>query len=142
MANYTVIYDGECNLCSNLVQGLEARDRGKTFQYLPMQDLEGLRVYGISAQDCEAGMILIHEQDRSQRWQGSAAAEEIARIDALSRPLAELYRAVPGIKWLGDRLYVQIRDHRYALFGRRSHLYQSAYPVKQNAPDCETNCQL
>ncbi|MEB3293923.1 MAG: DCC1-like thiol-disulfide oxidoreductase family protein [Synechococcales bacterium] len=151
MSRYIVIYDGQCNLCSNLVQRLEARDQGQTFQYLPMQDHVGLQFYGIEPQDCEGGMILIDEQDRAHHWQGSAAAEEIARLEEEVRPWVAIYRRMPGFKWLGDRLYEQIRDHRYTLFGRRSQLYQSSYPAKldgivepvsKDADTCKTNCKL
>jgi hypothetical protein len=40
-----------------------------------------------------------------------------------------LYRNFPGLKFLGDRGYEQIRDHRYEWFGRRNTLYLSAYPA-------------
>jgi len=35
---YHVIYDGNCNLCVNLVQLLESFDQGKSFVYTPMQN--------------------------------------------------------------------------------------------------------
>ncbi|MEY3403348.1 MAG: hypothetical protein RLZZ86_2964, partial [Cyanobacteriota bacterium] len=41
----------------------------------------------------------------------------------------DAYRALPGMKWAGDRFYEQIRDHRYTLFGKRSQTYQSVYCV-------------
>ena len=65
---YTVIYDGQCNLCSNLVQLLETLDKGDRFQYLPMQDQAGLDRYKITAQDCEMGMILLNNDDLDRRW--------------------------------------------------------------------------
>jgi predicted DCC family thiol-disulfide oxidoreductase YuxK len=77
--SYTVIYDGECNLCSNLVQVLEKLDQGRQFRYVPMQDQQTLEQWGISAAECELGMILISEADPQQRWRGSDAAEEIGR---------------------------------------------------------------
>jgi predicted DCC family thiol-disulfide oxidoreductase YuxK len=55
---YTVIYDGNCNLCVTLVQLLEKLDQGQQFQYLPMQDQSALSQWGISAAVCEMGMIL------------------------------------------------------------------------------------
>ncbi|WP_239651665.1 hypothetical protein [Neosynechococcus sphagnicola] len=39
------------------------------------------------------------------------------------------YRGLPSLKFLGDRLYTQIRDHRYSLFGQRVSTYQPNYPV-------------
>lgn len=132
---YTVIYDGQCNLCSNLVQLLETLDKGDRFQYLPMQDQAGLDRYKITAQDCEMGMILIDNDHLDRRWQGSAAAEEIGRILPFGAVFVTAYRSLPGVKWLGDRVYEQVRDNRYSLFGRRLSTYQTAHPV------CDTACE-
>ncbi len=122
---YTVIYDGECNLCSNLVQVLERLDQGRQFHYVPMQDQQTLDQWSITSEDCEQGMILISEADPQQRWQGSDAAEEIARLLPAGDLFIKAYRALPGLKSLGDRGYEQIRDHRYDWFGRRSEIYRA-----------------
>ncbi len=126
--SYTVIYDGECNLCSNLVQVLEKLDQGRQFRYVPMQDQQILEQWGISAAECELGMILISDSDPQQRWQGSAAAEEIGRRLPAGDLFIQAYRSIPGLKPLGDRSYEQIRDHRYDWFGRREEIYRSEYP--------------
>jgi predicted DCC family thiol-disulfide oxidoreductase YuxK len=125
---YTVIYDGRCNLCSSLVQMLEQIDRGEQFRYIPMQDTEALSVWQVTPLDCEKGMILIQADQPTRRWQGSDAAEEIARLLPLGRPLIEAYRAIPGLKMFGDRTYEQVRDNRYDWFGRRSQTYGTQYP--------------
>lgn len=126
---YSVIYDGNCNLCVSLVQVLERLDQGHQFQYLPMQDEASLRDLGITAQDCEMGMILINSENPQQRWQGSNAAEEIGRLLPAGDIFVAAYRALPGLKWGGDRIYEQVRDNRYTLFGKRDRVYQSLYPV-------------
>jgi len=126
---YSVIYDGNCNLCVGLVQVLESLDRGHQFQYLPMQDEASLRDLGITAQDCEMGMILINSENPQQRWQGSNAAEEIGRLMPAGDIFVAAYRALPGLKWGGDRVYEQVRDNRYTLFGKRDRVYQSLYPA-------------
>ncbi|TAE57079.1 MAG: DUF393 domain-containing protein [Nostocales cyanobacterium] len=123
---YYIIYDGECNLCVNAVRLLESLDQGKIFSYVPMQDTKTLTKWGITAQDCEQGMILTDE-NFSQRWQGSDAIEEVGRL-LPTTGFVDIYRSLPGMKWLGDRFYEQIRDHRYSLFGKRE-LYQSVYCV-------------
>lgn len=125
---YTVIYDGRCNLCTSLVQVLEQIDRGERFRYIPMQDTEALSKWQVTPQDCEQGMILIRSDAPTQRWQGSNAAEEIARLLPLGRPFIEAYRALPGLKGVGDQTYAQVRDNRYAWFGERSQTYNAQYP--------------
>ncbi|NJP08316.1 MAG: DUF393 domain-containing protein [Leptolyngbyaceae cyanobacterium RU_5_1] len=127
--SYYVIYDGNCNLCVTLVQLLETLDKGERFSYLSMQDEIALNQLGITAQDCEQGMILIDAEALDQRWQGSDAAEEIGKRLPLGSLFVEAYRSLPGLKWSGDRVYAQIRDNRYALFGKRDRTYQPAYPA-------------
>jgi predicted DCC family thiol-disulfide oxidoreductase YuxK len=127
--NYYVIYDGNCNLCVTLVRSLETLDKGKLFRYAPIQDERTLLQWGITAQDCEQGVILIDGNEPQRRWQGSNAAEEIGRLLPAGSIFVNAYRALPGMKWTGDRFYEQIRDHRYTLFGKRSNTYESAYCV-------------
>lgn len=126
---YYVIYDGNCNLCTTLVQLLENLDQGQKFRYMPMQDESSLHQWGITAQDCELGMILIDADAPQRRWQGSAAAEEIGRLLPMGDVFVTAYRSLPGLKWVGDRVYEQMRDNRYTLFGKRDSTYKTAYSV-------------
>lgn len=126
---YVVIYDGACNLCVTLVRCLEQLDQGHRFTYVPMQDANQLAQWGITPVECEQGMILLDPTQPQRRWQGSDAAEEIGRLLPLGSGFVEVYRALPGMKAAGDRVYGFIRDHRYPLFGRRDRLYESAYPA-------------
>lgn len=132
-AKYHVIYDGNCNLCVTFTQLLEQFDRGQLFDYIPMQDRENLESFNITSQDCEMGMILIDRNTPEKRWQGSDAAEEITRLLPMGELFVNAYRAIPGMKWFGDRTYEQIRDHRYQWLGKRDSTYHSHYPF-----GCET----
>lgn len=135
MSNYHVIYDGNCNLCVSLVQQMEKLDRGAQFDYIPMQDQQTLNRFGISEKDCEMGMILIDAAHPETRWQGSDAAEEIARQLPFAEGLVALYRQLPGLKFLGNQAYEQIRDNRYQWFGKREQTYYSPYPIGCNAEE-------
>ncbi len=130
--NYYIIYDGNCNLCVTWVQLLENLDKGNLFGYIPMQDQQTLQEWGITPQDCELGVILINADMPEQRWQGSAAAEEIGRILPFGSVFVDAYRALPGVKWTGDRIYEQVRDNRYTLFGKRPSTYHSVYCAENN----------
>jgi predicted DCC family thiol-disulfide oxidoreductase YuxK len=138
---YAVIYDGNCNLCVTLVQLLEKLDRGRQFSYVPMQDAETLRHFEVSAADCELGMLLIDQsapQDRNRRWQGSNAAEEIGRLLPMGEVFVQVYRAMPGVRSTGDRVYTYVRDNRYDLFGQRDTTYWPSYPFC-TANSCQQN---
>jgi len=128
---YSVIYDGHCNLCVNLVRSLESLDEGQRLQYIPMQDRVALARYGLTPADGQAGMIVLNQSDPSQRWQGSDAAEVIVQLLPLAASLVKGYQA-SWLKPLGDQFYAYLRDRRYALFGQRQSLYRSAYPVCEN----------
>jgi predicted DCC family thiol-disulfide oxidoreductase YuxK len=135
---YHVIYDGNCNLCVTFTQLLEKFDRGNLFDYIPMQAQDTLQQFDITAQDCQMGMILIDAQQPERRWQGSNAAEEIARLLPFGDAFVAAYRAIPGIKWFGDRTYEQIRDNRYQWFGKRDGTYYPAYPFScHDKDDCQ-----
>lgn len=125
---YHVIYDGRCNLCATFVQLLETFDGGKLFKYTPMQDGVTLQKFGITAEDCQMGMILIDAEHPERRWQGSDAAEQIVNLLPVGQVFLTAYRSLPGMKWFGDRTYEQVRDHRYDWFGQRDTTYQSSYP--------------
>ena len=137
--SYIVIYDGNCNLCVTLVQVLESIDQGQQFEYIPMQNLEVLHQFNITAEDCEMGMILIDKNAPQCRWQGSNAAEEIGKLLPAGDVFVAAYRGLPGAKWMGDRFYEQVRDNRYTIFGKRSTTYNSAYPVGCKASSSEEN---
>ncbi|HHP7232123.1 MAG TPA: thiol-disulfide oxidoreductase DCC family protein [Xenococcaceae cyanobacterium] len=125
---YHVIYDGNCNLCVTFTQLLEQFDQGKIFDYIPMQNESALAQFKITPEDCDMGMILIDANQPNKRWQGSEAAEEIANLLPLGKAFITAYRALPGMKFWGDRTYQQIRDNRYNWFGKRDSTYNSTYP--------------
>ena len=130
--NYHVIYDGNCNLCVTFTQLLEQFDRGQLFDYIPMQDEETLEPFAIAPSDCQMGVILIDANNSERRWQGSDAVEEIAGLLPMGNAFVAAYRALPGVKWMGDRAYEQVRDNRYSWFGKRNSTYRSPYPVGCN----------
>ncbi|GAB4225283.1 MAG: hypothetical protein Kow0049_02880 [Stanieria sp.] len=137
---YHVIYDGNCHLCVTFTQLLEQFDRGNLFDYIPMQNEATLKQFQVTTDDCQMGMILIDAEQPEKRWQGSNAAEEIIRILPMGEVFINIYRSLPGIKFIGDGVYEQIRDNRYTWFGKRNSTYHSAYPFGCHSEDnCEIN---
>lgn len=131
--SYLVVYDGLCNLCVSFVRLLQQLDQSSNpstqFIYVPMQTESELAHWQITAADCQAGMILVDRQNPANRWQGSDAAEKIISLFPGGEGLMGVYRALPGVKSTGDRLYALIRDHRYEWFGGRQDCY-----------DCHEHC--
>jgi predicted DCC family thiol-disulfide oxidoreductase YuxK len=121
--DYHVIYDGDCNLCVTFIKLLGQFDSEQQFDAVPMQDQAALQRFGMTEQDCQMGIILIEAKIPENRWQGTVAVEEIVRLLPMGKVFIEVYRFLPGGKWIGDRTYEQIRDNRYTLFGKRNETY-------------------
>ena len=134
---YYVIYDGNCNLCVSLVKLLEKLDEGETFNYAAMQEAEVLYSLGITEEDCQKGMILLSPRTPREKWQGSDAVEEIAKILPTGETFIKFYRLLPGFKNMGDGLYRYIRDNRYSLFGKTGATYFSDFPISCDGDKCE-----
>ena len=126
--SYRVIYDGNCNLCVTFTKLLRQFDREGIFDYTPMQNEAVLAQLGITAEDCQMGMILIDRSTPEKRWQGSNAAEKIASLLPLGDAMVAAYRAIPGMKWTGDRAYEAVRDNRYDWFGKTDTTYYADLP--------------
>lgn len=126
---YFVIYDGNCNLCVSFTQLLEKFDQGKLFNYIPMQETNTLQQLNITPEDCKLGMIVINQHNLTERWQGNNAVEKIIELLPNSKLFMTAYNAIPGLKWLGEKTYLQIRDHRYQWFGNRKKTYYSSYNI-------------
>lgn len=113
----TMIFDGECVLCSGTVRFVLRRERDQTLQFATMQSEIGRRLaakHGISAADLDATFAVI---DGGQALTRSDGALRIAQsLRAPWRWLGVL-RVVP--RPLRDAAYGAIARRRYKLFGRR-----------------------
>jgi Protein of unknown function, DUF393. len=103
----------------------------QNFCLQPHAECGDLARFQLAIADMVLGVMLIDLNCPSIRWQGSSAIEEIAKLLPNAAPFVHLYLQIKPIKWLGDRTYEQIRNHRYALFGKRSHTFVSEF-----APIC------
>ncbi len=126
----TIIYDGNCNLCTTFVKLLEKIDRGERFCYLPMQQVETLLHLGIHPTEMEQGVILLTDKTK---YQGMKAIERIGELLPGFDRLVSVYNQIPGVKPLSYSGYAWVKDHRYQLFGQ-CQTYESIYPF------CDKSC--
>jgi predicted DCC family thiol-disulfide oxidoreductase YuxK len=91
-----------------------------------MQEEETINQWGITSDDCLHGMIFLDADSPQRYFQGSDAAEEIGRLLPLGNIFVNVYRALPGMKSLGDNLYEYVKDNRYDIFGKRPTTYKSS----------------
>lgn len=116
----TVLFDGECNMCSATVQFLVRHDpRGERFRFAAQQSDAGqklLAAHGFRADSGTAETMVVITGDRV--FTHSDAALTIARALPLPWSLAGIGAILP--KPLRDAAYRLIARSRYKLFGRRS----------------------
>jgi predicted DCC family thiol-disulfide oxidoreductase YuxK len=114
MTQYTVVYDGSCNVCRKLVAALTRWDRLHQLEILPSQT-PGVadRFPWIPASAYLESIQLIRRSD-GRTWQGAAAAEEI--LDAL--PKGKLFAwifSIPFARPIAERFYRWFARNRYHL---------------------------
>jgi predicted DCC family thiol-disulfide oxidoreductase YuxK len=111
-AGPTVIYDGECGLCSEAVALLRRWDREHVLRFVPFQDGAAVARFRIALPALAAAMHLVLPDGRV--YAGADAAPELLRILPGKRWLAPLFR-VPGVLPLARRVYAWIAAQRRCL---------------------------
>ena len=111
---YTVVYDGNCGVCSRIVAGLEKWDRRGELEILPSQT-PGLaaRFPWISERAFVDAMQVVRVRD-GKTWAGAAAVEQLLDILPRGRWLAWIFR-IPFARGLADRFYRWFARNRYQL---------------------------
>ena len=108
----TVIYDGECGLCSDAVALLRRWDREHVLQFIPFQDGAAVARFGIALPALAAAMHLVLADGRI--FAGADAAPELLRLLPGKRWLAPWFR-VPGVLPVARRVYAWIAARRRCL---------------------------
>ena len=108
----TVIYDGECGLCSEAVALLRRWDREHVLRFVPFQDGAAVARFGIALPALAAAMHLVFADGRV--YAGADAAPELLRLLPGKRWLAPLF-GVPGALPLARRVYAWIAAQRRCL---------------------------
>lgn len=109
---YTIVYDGECNVCRRIVRALSAWDGG-TLEIVPSQTA-GLhaRFAWITAEAYRESLQVIGPN--GQTWQGAAAVEQILTVLPRGRLVAWIFH-IPFVRGLAEKAYRWIARNRYRL---------------------------
>lgn len=122
-----LLYDGKCGFCSSVAHALRRLDWRHRICTLPYQ-VEGLpEEVGSSREEAQRTAMVLSPSGRLWRAGGSAAAS----FDALlpfGFPLFRTLYLIPGLHWLGDRLYYWVSRHRRQLTFRYADLRHRAPP--------------
>jgi predicted DCC family thiol-disulfide oxidoreductase YuxK len=112
----TLLYDGRCVLCVNTVRWLRRLDWRRRLAYVDVQDTDFLRANYPAIAQTQA-LSEIHVVLPSQRiLRGYFGMRHVIRHLPLLMWLYPLLY-LPGITWLGPRIYALVAKNRYRWFG-------------------------
>jgi predicted DCC family thiol-disulfide oxidoreductase YuxK len=113
---YTILFDGECHVCSRAVRFIVKRDPHRHFQFAALQSPIGIRLMeekGLDSETLDSVIVM----GNGLAWTQSDAILLILRHLGGAWPLLTIFRLVPGR--LRDALYRWFARKRYRWFGKR-----------------------
>ena len=116
---YTVIYDGDCKVCSRMVKLLTKWDRNHELEIIPSQK-PGVceRFPWIPARSYVESVQVVRTRD-GKTWQAAAALEELLNALPKGRLISWLFK-IPLVRPLVDKFYRWFASNRYK-FGCGEH---------------------
>lgn len=114
MTDYTVVYDGSCNVCGKIVKGLAKWDRNNQLEIIPSQT-PGLaaRFPWIPEHAYVESLQLIRARD-GKTWQGAASIEQLLDILPKGRLISWIF-SIPFARPLAEKGYRWFARNRYHL---------------------------
>jgi predicted DCC family thiol-disulfide oxidoreductase YuxK len=111
---YTLVYDGDCKVCTRLARVLATWDVHGLIEVVPFQNPSvAPRFPWIPERAYREAMQLV-QTSTGKTWQGAAAAEELLNILPKGCLIGWLFN-VPLIRPLADRVYKAFARNRYRL---------------------------
>jgi predicted DCC family thiol-disulfide oxidoreductase YuxK len=108
----TLIYDGECGFCRDMVDLVRRWDREQALRFVPFQDAAAVARFGIALPALAAAMHLVLPDGRV--YAGADAVPELLRRLPGKGWLAPVF-AVPGVLPVARRVYAWIAARRRCL---------------------------
>ena len=116
--SWTLVYDGQCDVCGRFVRVLERWDRRNEIEIVPSQNPDvTARFPWIPAEAYADAIQLIGPGGRTT--QGAEAIEALLGILPRGRMLGWIFK-LPFVGWLADKLYRWFARNRYR-FGCGKH---------------------
>ena len=110
---YTLVYDGDCRMCTRLSRTLAEWDRDRMIDIVPSQS-PGIqaRFPWIPARAYTQAIQLIGPGGAT--WQGAAAIEKLLDVLPRGGAVAWVFR-IPFVRPLADKVYRWVARNRYRL---------------------------
>lgn len=111
--DYTVVYDGDCKVCTRLSRMLKRWDRTHRLEVVPSQAPGVTARYPWIPAHAYAEALQMVARDGTT-WSGAAAIEKILDVLPKGRLISWLFR-LPFARTLADRFYRWFARNRYRL---------------------------
>lgn len=124
---WTVIYDGNCNVCRKLVAMLDRWDRGN-LEVVPSQDAGVRARFPWITESAFADSVQVVRASDGKTWQGAAAIERLIDVLPRGRWFSWIF-SIPFVRVLAERFYRWFAKNRYHM-GCGEHCQVRAHDVK------------
>jgi predicted DCC family thiol-disulfide oxidoreductase YuxK len=110
---FTVVYDGDCRVCTRLSRVLERWDRDAKLEIVSSQTAGVMARYPWIPARAYADALQLVAADGTT-WQGAAAIEELLNILPKGGVFAWVFK-IPFVRSVADRFYKWFARNRYKL---------------------------
>ena len=110
---YTVVFDGDCRVCTRLANALRQWDGERALEVVSSQQQGVMARFPWIPPRAYAEALQLVAADGTT-WQGSAAVEQLLHMLPRGRLVAWIFR-VPYVRVLADRFYRWFARNRYRL---------------------------
>ena len=111
---YTVIYDGNCGVCSRSVKLLTKWDRNRVLEIIPSQTPGVCERFPWIPPRAYVESIQVIRCSDGRTWQAAAALEELLNVLPKGRLISWLF-SIPFARPLADRFYRWFARNRYRM---------------------------
>lgn len=110
---YTVVYDGDCKVCTRLAGVLQKWDGGRMLEVVPSQQPGVTARFPWIPTHAYAEALQLVAADGTT-WQGASAIERLLTVLPRGRLIAWVFR-IPFVRTIADRFYRWFARNRYRL---------------------------
>ncbi|MEO7501460.1 MAG: DUF393 domain-containing protein [Gemmatimonadaceae bacterium] len=111
---YTVVYDGNCNVCSRIVDVLERRDKDERLEIIASAAAGAAGRFPWIPPTAYAQSLQVIRTADNRTWQGAAAVEQLLDVLPRGRFVSWIF-SLPFARPLAEKLYRAFARNRYRL---------------------------
>ena len=110
---FTVVFDGDCKVCTRLSKVLRKWDRTNQLEIVPSQQAGVMARFPWIPAHAYAEALQMISKDGTT-WQGAAAIEKLLDVLPRGRLISWVFR-IPFVRTIADRFYRWFARNRYKL---------------------------